>query len=71
MFKFKIFLEFDYFKGTVNVISIKKLYVELHFLYTTVPFKTLPELKTFEWDILNPDRIINLEIKNERRTSNI
>ena len=30
-----------------------------------------PELKTLEWDILNPDRIINLEIKNERRTSNI
>ena len=29
------------------------------------------ELKTLEWDILNPDRIINLEIKNERRTSNI
>ena len=26
------------------------------------------ELKTLEWDILNPDRIINLEIKNERRT---
>ena len=22
----------------------------------------VPELKTFEWDILNPDRIINLEI---------
>ena len=30
-----------------------------------------PELKTLEWDILNLDRIINLEIKNERRTSNI
>ena len=30
-----------------------------------------PELKTLECDILNPDRIINLEIKNERRTSNI
>ena len=30
-----------------------------------------PELKTLEWDILNPDRIINLEINNERRTSNI
>ena len=29
------------------------------------------ELKTLEWDILNPDRIINLEIKTERRTSNI
>ena len=26
-----------------------------------------PELKTFEWDIFNPDRIINLEIKNERQ----
>ena len=34
-------------------------------------FKHTPELKTLEWDILNPDRIINLEIKNERRTSNI
>ena len=28
-----------------------------------------PELKTLEWDILNPDRLINLEINNERRTS--
>ena len=27
------------------------------------------ELKTLEWDILNPDRLINLEIKNKRRTS--
>jgi len=29
------------------------------------------EMQTFEWDILNPDRIINLEIKNEWRTSHI
>ena len=29
------------------------------------------EMGTFEWDILNPDRIINLGIKNEWRTSNI
>ena len=28
-----------------------------------------PELKTFEWDILNPDGLINLEINNKRRTS--
>ena len=29
-----------------------------------------PELKTsLEWDILNPDRIINLEINNKRGTS--
>ena len=39
--------------------------------FTTYPLKPLSELKTLEWDILNPDRIINLEIKNERRTSNI
>ena len=25
------------------------------------------ELKTLEWDIFNPDRIINLEIKNENK----
>jgi len=30
-----------------------------------------PELKTLECDILNPDLLINLEIKFMRRTSNI
>ena len=28
-----------------------------------------PELKTLDYDILNPDRSINLEINNKRRTS--
>ena len=28
------------------------------------------ELKTLEWDILNPDLLINPEINNMRRTSN-
>ena len=28
-----------------------------------------PELKTLEWDTLNPDRLINLEINNKRRTN--
>ena len=27
------------------------------------------ELKTLEWDILNPDRLINLEIKNKSGSS--
>ena len=27
------------------------------------------ELKTLEWDILNPDRLINLDTNNKRRTS--
>ena len=31
--------------------------------------KEKPELKTLEWDILNSDRLINLEINNKRRTS--
>jgi len=28
-----------------------------------------PALKTLEWDILNLNRLINLEINNKRRTS--
>ena len=28
-----------------------------------------PELKKLEWDILNPVRLINLEINNKRSTS--
>ena len=28
-----------------------------------------PELKTLEWDILNPDRLINLEINNKRKST--
>ena len=42
---------------------------------SSVSFKyqkfTQPELKSLEWDILNPDRLINLEINNKRTTSNI
>ena len=40
-------------------------------LLTCTRKTNLSELKTLEWDILNPDRIINLEIKNKWRTSNI
>ena len=29
----------------------------------------LPELKSLEWNILNPDRLINLEIKKRRSSS--
>ena len=29
------------------------------------------ELGTFKWDILNPNRLINLEINNNGRTSHI
>ena len=31
--------------------------------------KLFSELKKLEWDILNPDWLINLEISNKRRTS--
>ena len=33
------------------------------------PNDTASELGTFKWDILNFDRLINLEINNKRRTS--
>ena len=31
--------------------------------------KVDPELKTLEWEILNPDKLTNLQINNKRRTS--
>jgi len=38
----------------------------LKIIHTEVPRS---ELGTLEWDILNPDQFIILEIKNKRRTS--
>ena len=38
-------------------------------LYIQQNIDLQPEMKTLEWDILNPDRLINLEIDNKRRTS--
>jgi len=35
-----------------------------HFLSVNVP-----ELKSLEWNIFNPNRLINLEINNKWRTS--
>ena len=57
--------------GTYRYIE----FISVHTVHTVYTVHTVhivhTELKTLEWDILNPDRIINLEIKNERRTSNI
>ena len=54
------------FKPTsVNVTVYPGRYRVEEFKPTSVNVVTVyPELKTLEWDILNPDRIINLEIKN-------
>jgi len=38
-------------------------------MHNYVKEKKLSELKTLERDIINPDRLINLEINNKRRTS--
>ena len=40
----------------VNIYNIKYIQTEL-------------KTKVLEWDILNPDQLINLEINNKRRTS--
>ena len=60
---FKIILQ-DY----VNLEIIKQrgsnINPDIH--HSKVPSS---QLKTFEWDILNPDWLINLEINNKRKTS--
>ena len=38
-------------------------------LFFSKSVEIFSELKTFEWDNLNPDQLINLEINNKRRTS--
>ena len=40
----------------VNIYNIKYIQTEL-------------KTKVLEWDILNPDQLINLEINNKRKTS--
>ena len=50
---------------TVSVISSDPTCKYGNVLFTTLPLKTLFELKTFDWDILNPVRVINLEINNK------
>ena len=55
-------------------IRIREIYMDIWIQgrYMVIRIQGIySELKTLEWDILNPDRIINLEIKNEWRTSNI
>jgi len=44
-------------------------YDDDYFQFSTFQCELLKYFRV--WDILNPDRIINLEIKNEWRTSNI
>ena len=53
------------FKGVVSFPMLEELN-----LFRCIQL-TDSELKTLEWNILNPDRIINLEIKNYMTTSNI
>ena len=46
----------------------EQLLLETH-LSRSTRYQDQPELGTLEWDILNPDRLIHLEINNKRRTS--
>ena len=65
-----IFSGYNYTADNIKLICrlARDRYQEL------IPISTIqefPELKTLEWNILNPDLLINLEINNKRRTSNI
>ena len=45
---------------------------DVQYLFWSTEKNTIhTELKTLEWDILNPDLLINMEINNKRRTSHI
>ena len=65
------FLFFCKNSGISKKLKVSTLDIRIKQIKLSHPKVPSSELKTFEWDILNPDRIINLEIKNERRTSNI
>ena len=51
-------LSFIYFKA-LNIMNFSVKIVSHKINYS--------ELKTLEWNILNPDRLINLEINNKSR----
>jgi len=58
--------EFNYIILEINIRVRSSIDLDIH--KTRVSGS---ELKSLEWDILNPDLLINLEINNKRRTSNI
>ena len=60
--KSSIFASFLFSGFGKDIINPKDNYFKTVFFSL---FEKRPERKTFEWDILNPDRIINLEIKKK------
>ena len=61
------FMHFSGYKHKIRLVSISRgSSINLNIHHSKV-FSS--ELGTLEWDILNPDQLINLEIKNKRRTS--
>ena len=55
----------------IRLVDTKTKTIQLQeffsFTYFKIHIKNDPELKTLEWDILNPDRLVNLEINNKRK----
>ena len=45
------------------------LYIQYPWYMVDYVYPVYPELKTLECDILNHDRLINLEINNKKRAS--
>ena len=52
-----------------NEGKVKKLRIAFKKRFFGFTINISPELKTLDWDILNPDRVISPEINNKRRTS--
>ena len=57
---------FNYINLQINIRVRSSIDLDIH--KTRV---SSSELKSLEWDILNPDLLIHLEINNKRRTINI
>ena len=53
----------------IHIFNIQKDRFTIEAFATSSFFQKTPELKISEWDNLNPDRLINLEINNKRITS--
>ena len=54
-------------------VATKIVWQSLFDLFEVFYFNIIPELKTLEWDILNPDQLINLRIitREERALFNL
>ena len=55
--------------GNLKYLKLRIFFDLSELIIWNIQRSTTSELKTLEWDVFNPDQLINLEINNKRRTS--